>query len=291
MKNFFIFTGLSFFCFFICSVFFLKSNFSSKINSDFFKNSQNFSFSKTFTFNEKDTVVKNYEESFDLNNIDKIRIDAEMGAFKIKSKEGLNDKVIFKIKTFSKKGTETFDVQGKTLNLKIKKLGKETYINKSTEVVVYLPKNSKNLDLETFVSFGEVKLRDLIFNNLTVDIAAGSFKGKSLTLNEAKIEVSAGEVKLSDTFFNSIKSSVDGGSAVIKGLNPAPKAIVKTSAGKIDFEVDKSVVKNFRLQAKTSFGSTKLVEGYTESTDGSYVYGDGKGEVVLKADLGEINVF
>ena len=289
MKKFLILSGLSLLSFFICSLFFLNSNFKSKFNSEYFSDSKNFSFSKSFTMGN-DVVVKTEKKILELENINKIKIDAKTASLKIKSEEDLKDKAVFNIKNYSESSKHSLTTEDDLIVLTLDNIGEDYSMNKSSEVEILLPKNTKNIDLSVVVTFGEVSLKNLNLHDLDVDIAAGSFSGKGLKLNEAFLEVSAGEVKLTKTFFNHLNSSVEGGSAEVEVLNPAPNAKVVTSAGQIKFKVGKGLVKNFNLNAKTSFGSTNLDEGYTENSDGSYTYGKGEGEVILKADLGEINV-
>lgn len=292
MKKFLILSGLSLFSFFICGLFFYNSNFESKLkSSEFLKNTKNFSFSRTLVIDDDKKDLETVKKTFDLKGISQIKIEAKAGSIKIKSTSNLKNKAIFKLKTFSNQVSKDFKVENGVIALTMNHKEKNLSINSNTELEVFLPKGSEKIDFNVDVSFGEVELKNLNLQNLSVDIAAGSFKGKNIKMADASVKVSAGEVKLKDSYFLSLNSSVEGGSAEIEVLNASPNATVKTSAGQIDFKVGKDFKKNFTLKAKTSFGSTNLANGYEENSDGDYVYGAGKGRVVLKADLGEINVF
>lgn len=292
MKKFLVLSSLSLFSFFLCGLFFYNSDFSSKLkSSEFLKNTKNFSFSRTFTFSDDDVVGKTEEKVFDLKDISGIKIDATTATISIRSRKNLTDQVVFKVKTYSDKSVSKFEALDNHISLSLREKGKNITVGKTAKINMYLPRDSKKLDLTIDLSFGETKLKNINFNNLVVDIAAGSFEGKRIKMSDAAIKVSAGEVELEDTYFETLNSTVDGGSAEIEVLNPSPVASISTSAGQIEFKVGKKLKKNFTLKAKTSFGKTNLVEGYEEKSDGTYVYGEGKGKVVLKADLGEINVF
>lgn len=240
------------------------------------------------TFNS-DEVKLLKEESYPINNLNKISIDTTIGSIKILKSTDENIKIIqytnySKIKKFESK------LNGNTLNIDGRNKDCFLCFSEINIFELYIPEEyTNNLFIST--TSGSVKTNDNYhFDNLNVYTKSAAMQFSKMETTNINLRSTSGSININEIDSKNIKISTTSGSIKVDSLE-ADSTTLKSNSGKIKIDEATS-----NISLKTTSGSIKILsfEGKikADTTSGSITIKDfnPKADSSFESTSGKINL-
>ena len=222
-----------------------------------------------------------------LETVNKMDISLDFGIIEILKGEE------FKIEMRNfEKDTIVYDVKDNLLTIKENRASKWFDFNLGfmwnkyrPTLIVYVTDENIFQNVKINVAAGSIDAKNITTESLEIMCDAGSIEGTSLMAEKAVISNNAGNIDLKNVDFNGLSATCDFGAIKITG-NLTGQIDVTNAVGEIKLEID-GYKGDYYVNAKGSIGSIRVDN---ESYDEKYFDRNASNTIKLENDIGEIRV-